>query len=195
MLPAVAFSSFQSRYQEPSLKEGFQDILKVDFQVWVTHEVLGFSLALALKIQTQALTAITMSSSKGRPHSNRPGLATGSSRPSSTNSTESFCSNLCYRHCASRQPLFVAFTSSFLCILEADRTTWRMKALHSPAQQTSLNVSYLVIFCCSFPSCISEYIPASGAHWPVIHAFFNGRRRLTKQDVRNRTRDTHPHLP
>jgi hypothetical protein len=56
MLPAVAFLSFRSRYQEPSLKEGFQDILKVDFQVWVTNEVLGFSLALVLKIQTQALT-------------------------------------------------------------------------------------------------------------------------------------------
>jgi hypothetical protein len=53
MLPAVAFLSFRSRYQEPSLKEGFQDILKVDFQVWVTNEVLGFSLALVLKIQTK----------------------------------------------------------------------------------------------------------------------------------------------
>ncbi|KAF2142341.1 uncharacterized protein K452DRAFT_227012 [Aplosporella prunicola CBS 121167] len=31
MLPKIAFTSFTSRFREPSLKEGFQDITKVDF--------------------------------------------------------------------------------------------------------------------------------------------------------------------
>lgn len=33
MLPKVAFTGFASRYREPSLKEGFEDITKVDFEV------------------------------------------------------------------------------------------------------------------------------------------------------------------
>lgn len=33
MLPKMAFTGFASRYREPSLNEGFQDITKVDFQV------------------------------------------------------------------------------------------------------------------------------------------------------------------
>lgn len=33
MLPGVAFSGFSSRYEEPSLGEGLQDIVEVDFRV------------------------------------------------------------------------------------------------------------------------------------------------------------------
>lgn len=33
ILPHSAFSSFASRFKEPSLKEGFQDITKIEFQV------------------------------------------------------------------------------------------------------------------------------------------------------------------
>lgn len=33
MLPKMAFSGFVSRYREPKLEEGFQDITKVDFKV------------------------------------------------------------------------------------------------------------------------------------------------------------------
>jgi len=33
MLPKMAFTGFASRYREPGLNEGFQDIAKVDFQV------------------------------------------------------------------------------------------------------------------------------------------------------------------
>ena len=33
MLPKMAFTGFLSRYREPTLKEGFRDITKVDFKV------------------------------------------------------------------------------------------------------------------------------------------------------------------
>lgn len=33
MLPRMAFNGFVSRYREPKVEEGFQDIIKVDFQV------------------------------------------------------------------------------------------------------------------------------------------------------------------
>lgn len=33
MLPKVAFAGFSSRYREPTVKEGFQDIVKVNFEV------------------------------------------------------------------------------------------------------------------------------------------------------------------
>ncbi len=33
MLPKVAFVGFASRYREPCLDEGFQDITRIDFQV------------------------------------------------------------------------------------------------------------------------------------------------------------------
>ena len=33
MLPKVAFTGFASRYREPKVEEGFQDITKVDFKV------------------------------------------------------------------------------------------------------------------------------------------------------------------
>ena len=33
ILPHSAFASFAARFKEPSMKEGFQDIVKVDFQV------------------------------------------------------------------------------------------------------------------------------------------------------------------
>lgn len=33
MLPKLAFNSFAARYRIPQLKEGFQDIAKVDFMV------------------------------------------------------------------------------------------------------------------------------------------------------------------
>jgi len=32
-LPKVAFTSFASRFREPELKEGFEDITRVDFKV------------------------------------------------------------------------------------------------------------------------------------------------------------------
>jgi len=32
-LPKVAFTSFASRFREPELKEGFEDIIKIDFKV------------------------------------------------------------------------------------------------------------------------------------------------------------------
>lgn len=33
MLPKLAFTSFASRYRAPKLEEGFEEIIKVDFQV------------------------------------------------------------------------------------------------------------------------------------------------------------------
>lgn len=33
MLPKVAFTSFTARYREPKVEEGFQDIVRVDFEV------------------------------------------------------------------------------------------------------------------------------------------------------------------
>lgn len=33
MLPAIAFRSFAQTYEEPSVEEGFQDIVQVDFEV------------------------------------------------------------------------------------------------------------------------------------------------------------------
>lgn len=33
MLPKIAFTGFASRYREPRVEEGFQDITKVDFEV------------------------------------------------------------------------------------------------------------------------------------------------------------------
>ena len=33
ILPAMAFSSFRSRYEPPSLSEGFEDITEVSFEV------------------------------------------------------------------------------------------------------------------------------------------------------------------
>jgi len=38
LLPGIAFKSFQQRLQEPTLKEGFQDIYKVDFEFKGTEE-------------------------------------------------------------------------------------------------------------------------------------------------------------
>ncbi|GAB7348240.1 hypothetical protein MBLNU459_g6233t1 [Dothideomycetes sp. NU459] len=38
MLPKMAFTGFASRYREPTLKEGLQDIVKVDFQFWGSEE-------------------------------------------------------------------------------------------------------------------------------------------------------------
>lgn len=32
LLPKVAFTGFSARYREPDVKEGFQDIVKVDFK-------------------------------------------------------------------------------------------------------------------------------------------------------------------
>ncbi|KAL9108652.1 MAG: hypothetical protein Q9227_006598 [Pyrenula ochraceoflavens] len=36
ILPPMAFRGFAARYQEPTVKEGFQDIIKVDFKVFIT---------------------------------------------------------------------------------------------------------------------------------------------------------------
>lgn len=33
MLPGIAFKSFVQRFQEPTLKEGFEEIYEVDFEV------------------------------------------------------------------------------------------------------------------------------------------------------------------
>ena len=52
MLPGIAFKSFAQRYRAPSLSEGFQDIVKVDFhfkgtvaqrQTWSKYWVSSFS--------------------------------------------------------------------------------------------------------------------------------------------------------
>lgn len=32
LLPGIAFADFQKRFQEPKAEEGFQDIVRVDFQ-------------------------------------------------------------------------------------------------------------------------------------------------------------------
>ena len=39
MLPKMAFTGFASRYREPKIDEGFQDITKVDFRVCITLEM------------------------------------------------------------------------------------------------------------------------------------------------------------
>ncbi|KAK4989687.1 DNA kinase/phosphatase Pnk1 [Elasticomyces elasticus] len=41
MLPRVAFAGFASRYREPTLKEGFQDITKVDFEVSIDQYIMN----------------------------------------------------------------------------------------------------------------------------------------------------------
>ena len=33
LLPRIAFTSFSARFREPTLKEGFDDIIKIDFKV------------------------------------------------------------------------------------------------------------------------------------------------------------------
>ena len=33
MLPKMAFTGFASRYREPTPKEGFQDIVRIEFKV------------------------------------------------------------------------------------------------------------------------------------------------------------------
>ena len=38
MLPKIAFTSFASRYREPRLAEGLQDITKIDFTFHGTNE-------------------------------------------------------------------------------------------------------------------------------------------------------------
>ncbi|KAK4993064.1 DNA kinase/phosphatase Pnk1 [Elasticomyces elasticus] len=43
MLPRVAFAGFASRYREPTLKEGFQDITKVDFEVSIDKYIMNFT--------------------------------------------------------------------------------------------------------------------------------------------------------
>jgi hypothetical protein len=42
MLPKLAFTGFISRYREPEVSEGFQDVVKVDFEVhrYSLHTVL-----------------------------------------------------------------------------------------------------------------------------------------------------------
>lgn len=52
MLPKQAFTGFASRYRQPSLDEGFEDITKVDFQVR--------GLVLERKIPRQLLTIIVV---------------------------------------------------------------------------------------------------------------------------------------
>jgi bifunctional polynucleotide phosphatase/kinase len=50
MLPKVAFTSFAGRYREPTTKEGFEDITKVDFAVsysYCRQELVSKSLILA----------------------------------------------------------------------------------------------------------------------------------------------------
>lgn len=37
-LPRIAFSSFGTRYKEPKLKEGFRDIIEVEFRFHGTRE-------------------------------------------------------------------------------------------------------------------------------------------------------------
>ncbi len=39
ILPHSAFTGFNSRFKEPKVKEGFQDVIKVEFQV--STEVFG----------------------------------------------------------------------------------------------------------------------------------------------------------
>lgn len=39
MLPKMAFTGFTSRYREPRIEEGFQDITKIDFRVSVERRV------------------------------------------------------------------------------------------------------------------------------------------------------------
>ena len=41
MLPRVAFAGFASRFREPVLAEGFQEIIKINFKVSIS--LLGFS--------------------------------------------------------------------------------------------------------------------------------------------------------
>jgi hypothetical protein len=45
MLPKMAFTGFASRYKEPELKEGFQDIFKVGFTVCASVLLFRQSLA------------------------------------------------------------------------------------------------------------------------------------------------------
>lgn len=38
LLPNIAFAGFTSRFKEPKVKEGFQDIVEVDFKFRGTEE-------------------------------------------------------------------------------------------------------------------------------------------------------------
>jgi hypothetical protein len=162
MLPAMAFSSFRSRHQEPSVTEGFQDVLNVDFKVWIPLTTLGSNFPSNPK---QALTAITTFSSKGRQSSDRPGLGTGSREPNK--SSENFGPIVC-------GPI-VTFASGFLCISQRGGTTW---CFAMTAFLSSADLSECIIwghFCCSFPRCILECFAASFSHWLFTPCIFNGR--------------------
>lgn len=43
MLPKMAFTGFASRYREPTLDEGFDDITKVNFKVCLRWRLLGLA--------------------------------------------------------------------------------------------------------------------------------------------------------
>jgi len=52
MLPRIAFTGFASRYKEPQLSEGFQDIVKVDFTVCKPLFIFGQLLAVLIIADT-----------------------------------------------------------------------------------------------------------------------------------------------
>ena len=49
ILPYSAFSSYASRFQEPSLKEGFHDVTKIDFQVYASIPRILHGLTVAVQ--------------------------------------------------------------------------------------------------------------------------------------------------
>lgn len=44
MLPKMAFTGFTSRYREPNISEGFEDIMPVDFKVSAIPQLFHWSL-------------------------------------------------------------------------------------------------------------------------------------------------------
>jgi hypothetical protein len=64
ILPALAFRSFTSRYQKPTLSEGFQDIIEWDFKV--CHSEISNPLPRHKSIDMPSLLAMQQSGKYGR---------------------------------------------------------------------------------------------------------------------------------
>lgn len=59
LLPKVAFTSFVSRYKPPKIDEGFEDIMRVDFQVSHTpHTSLASFLVIPMQYRKRILTGV-----------------------------------------------------------------------------------------------------------------------------------------
>ena len=92
MLPNVAFTSYGSRFRAPTIDEGFQDILKIDFLVSVAlSQALPYNLA--RDSMMCAHVSFRARSLQATRNSARCGASTGSEHTASTLSAVAFNSS------------------------------------------------------------------------------------------------------